>query len=212
MFKIKDLKYKNIIEISELSIEEKIINVIVGASGTGKTTFLKLLNKLISPTEGQIYYNNTDFTTLDSIEHRKSVSLLSQNPIIFQGNIRENLNMGLYFQKKVLADDKKLNILLKELKLNKNLEEDANTLSGGEKQRLALGRVLLLNPDVFLLDEPSSSLDKETENFIMDMIVNVVKNEGKSLIMITHSTSIAEKYADKIIDFSKINKAYEVKI
>lgn len=212
MFEIKDLNYKNIINIPECLIESKKINVITGASGTGKTTFLKILNKLINPTKGQVYYHGNNLDKLDSIEHRKNVSLLSQNPIIFQGDIRDNLNMGLYFQKKDLASDEELKLLLKDLKLNKNLEEDANNLSGGEKQRLALGRLILLKPDVFLLDEPSSSLDKETENFIIDMMVKVVKTENKSLIMITHSVGIAEKYADVIIDFAKINTAYEVKL
>lgn len=212
MFKIEKLKYKNILDIDELVIEEKKINVIVGASGTGKTTFLKLLNKLISPTEGKIYYRGLDLNDLDSIEHRKNISLLSQNPTIFHGNIRENLNIGLNFQKKSSVSDNVLTALLKDLKLNKNLDEDANNLSGGEKQRLALGRLLLLNPDIFLLDEPSSNLDKETENFIINLIIERVRNDKGSLIMITHSTNIAEKYAENIIDFAQINRASEVNL
>ena len=79
MFKIKNLNYKKIIDIQELQIEERKINVIVVASGTGKTTFLKLLNKLISPTSGQIYYNDINLNNINSVEHRKNVLLLSQN-------------------------------------------------------------------------------------------------------------------------------------
>lgn len=84
MFKIKNLNYKKIIDIQEIQIEERKINVIVVASGTGKTTFLKLLNKLISPTSGQIYYNDINLNNINLVEHRKNVLLLSQNPIVFK--------------------------------------------------------------------------------------------------------------------------------
>lgn len=179
MFKIENLIYKNIIDIKELFIEENKVNIIIGPSGTGKTTFLKLLNKLINPNTGSIEYKGINLNFIDSVAHRKRVSLLSQSPTMFQGTIRENLNMGLFFQNKTLASDIELSNLLKDLKLNKNLDEDTQKLSGGEKQRLALGRLLLLKPDVFLLDEPSSSLDKETENFIITMLINIVKKEKK---------------------------------
>jgi len=88
------------------------------------------------------------------------------------------------------------------VELNKNLNDDAEKLSGGEKQRLALGRVILMNPEVFLLDEPSSALDEETENLIIKKLTQYVKENGKTLIMVTHSKAIAKNFSDHIIELS----------
>lgn len=209
MFEIENLKYKDIIEIERVLFEKEKINIIKGPSGCGKSTFLKLLNKIISPDQGVIIYEKENLDKLDTINHRQKILLLSQTPTIFSGTIRDNLNIGLKFQNKYLAKDYELTNLLGQLKLDKALDDNASKLSGGEKQRIALGRLVLLNPEVFLLDEPSSGLDKETEKFIVDFVVKYVSTNKKSLIMITHSTEILNKYSENIIDFTAINKAYK---
>ncbi|MFW6264973.1 MAG: ATP-binding cassette domain-containing protein, partial [Bacillota bacterium] len=91
------------------------------------------------------------------------------------------------------------NKLMKKVGLNHELDTDTNNLSGGEKQRLALARILLLEPDILLLDEPSSALDEETEEFIINMVVNYIKKKEGTLIMVTHSRSVASTYGDFII-------------
>ncbi len=202
LFEFIDVKYKNILDLPRLFIEKKKIITIVGPSGSGKSTILRLLNKMLSPTQGRILFNNTDLSQINSVTHRRHVTMLSQNPAMFEGNIRDNLNVGLKFQdKNFLSDDVLLGILEK-LKLKKELDSSTNTLSGGEKQRLTLGRVLLLNAEVYLLDEPSSSLDDETEESIIQMVTEHVRKEAKTLVMVTHSNAIAEKYSDVIIEIS----------
>jgi putative ABC transport system ATP-binding protein len=126
--------------------------------------------------------------------------LLSQNPVIFEGNIRDNLTIGLKFQGKPLPSDDLLIDILERVRLQKQLNSSADTLSGGEKQRLALGRVLLLNPDVYLLDEPCSALDEVTEELIIEMMADLVKKNGKTLVLVTHSKAIAKHYSDTIIE------------
>ena len=129
--------------------------------------------------------------------------MLPQEPPIFKGNIKDNLLIGLKFTDKPLFDDSHLYSILSFINLKKNLDDLSDNLSGGEKQRLALGRILLLDPDVFLLDEPSSALDEETEKFIIENLVKYTKENNKTLIMITHSKKIAQSYSDRIIDLSK---------
>ncbi len=147
----------------------------------------------------KLSFERGKITTLLGKSGGRNVVMLSQNPIIFQGNIRNNLNIALKFQDKQEKTDSELKKILEKLELPKTLETDASELSGGEKQRLALGRILLLNADIYLFDEPSSSLDDVTEEFIIDMLVNHVKTNNKSAILVTHSKTMANKYSDVII-------------
>lgn len=203
MFEFVDVKFKNIVDLPELRIEKEKITTLVGSSGSGKTTILRMLNKLISPTEGKVLYNGTDLHNIDSVLHRREVLMLTQNPSIFDGGIRDNLNAGLIFQGKKLMEDEVLKQTLEQVKLNKSLDTPANTLSGGEKQRLALARILILNPLVYLLDEPSSALDDETEDILIQMLIQYVQNNRKTIVMVTHSKAVATKYSDVIVEVSE---------
>jgi putative ABC transport system ATP-binding protein len=202
MFHLEKIKFKNILDIEILDIPEQKVTSIVGESGSGKTTLLRLLNKLISSDSGKILYNNHDLDKINSIEIRRKVTMLSQTPTIFPGSIKENLLIGLKFSEKPLVSDEKLLQILETVHLNKALNEDAEKLSGGEKQRLAIGRVLLLEPEVFLLDEPSSALDDRTEQILIEGLVNYVKTNNKTLIMVTHSKKVAETFSDNIVYMS----------
>lgn len=203
MFEFIGVRYKDVLDIPTLYIEKEKITTLVGASGSGKTTILKMLNKMISPTQGRILFNGMDLRQINSVAHRRRVTMLSQSPAMFEGTIRDNLNAGLRFQGRELPGDEVLNRVLERVKLKKPFDSPVNTLSGGEKQRLALGRVLLLNPEVYLLDEPSSALDDETAEIIIQMLIEHVKTEKKTIVMVTHSKTIAEKYSDTIIEISE---------
>lgn len=203
MFEFIDVKYKNIIDIPLLQIEKEKITTLIGSSGSGKTTVLKMLNKMISPTEGKVLYKENDLRSIDSVSHRREVAMLSQNPAMFEGSIRDNFNSGIMFQGKGLLSDTILKQTLDQVKLNKDLDVLVNTLSGGEKQRLALGRIMILNPSVYLLDEPSSALDDETEDVLMQTIIEYIKKNNKTIVMVTHSKTIAQKYSDVIIEISE---------
>lgn len=203
MFHLKDVKYKNILNIKELIIPGKKVTSIIGESGSGKTTLLRHLNKLISCNEGEIFYEKQSFKEINSIKLRRKVVMLPQAPAIFNGTIKDNLLVGLVFSEKPLVEDEELMRVLQIVHLNKPLAEGAEKLSGGEKQRLALGRVLLMSPDVFLLDEPSSSLDEKTENLIIEKIVDFSREQQKTVVMVTHSKKIAESYSDFIVEIKE---------
>ena len=199
MFRIKNLKFKNILDIDDLHIEGNEVTCIVGKSGGGKTTLLKLLNNLISAEVGTILYKDKNIEKYNPLELRRNVVMLPQTTVMFSGSVRDNFEKTLLFTEKESADDEIYKGLLKKVGITHLLDADTLNLSGGEKQRIALARVLLLRPETLLLDEPSSALDDQTEDFIIRMVVDYSRETAGTLIMVTHSRSIAEKYANTII-------------
>jgi putative ABC transport system ATP-binding protein len=140
----------------------------------------------------------------DSVKLRREVVMLPQSPAIYEGSVKDNLLIGLKFSEKdeIIQEDSLMKIL-KEVSLNKNLQDNAEKMSGGEQQRLALGRIILLDPNVYLLDEPSSALDEETEYLVIEKMVDHVRKNNKTLIMVTHTKRIAEEFADNIVEVNK---------
>lgn len=200
IFKFENMKYKDILDISNLEIEEGKITCITGKSGSGKSTLLKLLNKLISPDSGKIFYKGQDLAQLDSVKYRREVPMLSQFPVIFKGSIRDNLNIGLSFSEKETESDERLRAALSDVGLDKSLDQKANELSGGEEQRLCIARLILMDSESLLLDEPSSSLDPETERYVIEKLASYSKEKGKTLIYVTHSQEMTEEFSDTIIE------------
>lgn len=193
MFEIKNLTFKNILTIPHLVLDRPV-TCITGPSGSGKTTLLRMLNRLNAPDSGAVLYNGTDIAAMDAIKLRRRVVMLGQTPILYRGAIRDNLQIGLEFSQKPAANDDALLAVLGRVELAKELDEPCGTLSGGEKQRLCLARVLLMDAETYLLDEPSSALDAETEQFIIDRLAKYVTEHQKQMIMVTHSEAVAERY------------------
>lgn len=200
MFKLEKVKFKDILDIEEILLEENMITAILGSSGGGKTTFLKLLNNMITIDQGKVMYQGKDIENYDPVTLRREVVMLPQDPKIFKGTIKDNFKLTEEITENDFSHNLDYNELLKKVSLSKKLDDIADQLSGGEKQRLALARVMLVEPKVLLLDEPSSSLDKKTEEKIIKMVVEYARGNNRTLIMVTHSPEIAEKFADKIIN------------
>ncbi len=198
MFELENVSVSTILSIRHLMIKEGDVTCFVGESGGGKTTILKLLNKALSPDGGKVFFRGEALEDINSVMHRRKVLYLNQTPHIFSGTIRDNLIKGFELQNRAYPNHETLIAVLKRVSLKKNLDDEAAVLSGGEKQRLALARLMLLDGEVYLMDEPSSALDDAMELKIIDMIVRFVKEEGKTLVMVTHSKAIASKFSDKI--------------
>ncbi|WP_295885382.1 ATP-binding cassette domain-containing protein [uncultured Anaerococcus sp.] len=199
MFKFEHVKYKDIIDIDNLNINLGEVTCIIGPSGSGKSTCLRLINKLISPTTGIISLNGENIANINSVEYRRKVPMLSQSPVSFPGSIRDNLLMGRKFQGKNEVSDSDLQNALDKVSLDEPLDKNIENLSGGEQQRVSIARLMLLDSDIFLLDEPSSALDDITEDFVIKSMVNMAKSQNKTIIYVTHSNSMAEKYSDRVI-------------
>jgi putative ABC transport system ATP-binding protein len=200
MFRLRGVKAKGILHVAELDIPANAITCIVGESGSGKTTLLRLLNKMDSCDEGEIWFEHSPIDEIDSIELRRQVIMVPQTPVMFNGTVQDNLQIGLSFAGKPPATDERLMQALHVACLDKDLLQDVESLSGGEKQRLALARAILMDPMAFLLDEPTSALDEETANTVMRRLTAFIRGNGKTLIMITHSRSIANAYSDVVIE------------
>ncbi|MED3033904.1 ABC transporter ATP-binding protein [Bacillus tropicus] len=207
MFILKDVTYKDILHIPYLQIQKEKITCIIGESGSGKSTLLRMLNDLQSPTSGTIEYNGKLISDYPPIQLRRDVVMLGQTPPIFDGTIKDNLLMGLRLSEKPFPNDDILQSALKVVSLEKNLEDNADSLSGGEKQRLAFARIVLMDPPVYLLDEPTSALDSDTERRVMKQFTTLAREKKKTVIFITHSQQLPEEIADDIIEISKANGA-----
>jgi len=211
VFTLKKVRYKNILEIDDLTLHSLQTTCIVGESGSGKTTLLKLLNHMLTCEQGELLYQGENIKSLDPVKLRREVVMLPQAPLIFPGTIKDNLLIGLQFAEKPFVGDDLLLKMLDRMQLKKDLAHNAFELSGGEKQRLAICRIMLMQPEVFLLDEPTSALDDSTEEMAIEKLIDFAKEHHKTIIMITHSAKVARKYGDVMITLSggKITKVEE---
>lgn len=173
---------------------------IVGPSGCGKSTLLSLIAGLISPDTGEIYINNKDIKSSG-----KNIGyMLQKDHLLEWRSTLKNLTLGLEIQHK-LTDSSYvvINELLSTYGLITFKNSRPSELSGGMRQRAALIRTLLLEPDILLLDEPFSALDYQTRIEVSDDIWGIIKKENKTAILITHDISEAVSMADRIIVLSK---------
>ena len=202
--------------------------VILGASGSGKSTFLRCLNCMEDPTSGSIIFHGVDLADMkvDINVHRQKIGMVFQHFNLFNNKtVIDNIMLApLYVAKKKLnkarlnkffgkaynAEDLrpiaeiKLEIKEKAIDLLKqvNLEEKADSypsqLSGGQKQRVAIVRALAMNPDVMLFDEPTSALDPEMVGEVLEVMKKLAK-DGMTMVVVTHEMGFAREVADRVI-------------
>lgn len=198
-FLLEGVTYKNILDIEKLEIPQGKVTCITGESGSGKTTLLRLLNNLISAERGVVSYKGENVDRIDPVALRRRVVMLPQNPVMFPGTVADNLGMSLELAGKAPKPENTFTEILERVRLRKGLDEDAADFSGGEKQRLALARVLLLEPEALLLDEPSSALDEKTEKEVVTNVVDWARKGARTLVMILHSRELAGRFAEMLV-------------
>lgn len=197
-FKLESVSLKKqdkmILSDINLEIPAGSIFILIGPSGSGKSSLLRLLNRLDEPTNGKLLYKNQPIEFFPVQELRKEVGMLFQTPVMIDGTVGDNIALGLKLQKKDLSRDKVLE-LLGRVGLEKDLiDKDASVLSGGQKQRVALARTLANNPKVLLLDEPTSALDPGAVVQVKETLIDQA-NRGLTLIWVTHDMDIANEVA-----------------
>lgn len=207
MFELNNLVVEDVLEIKELTLEASIISI-EGQSGSGKSTILRLLNNLDDPASGSIKFKGEEISSMAPQQLRKKIVMLPQNPVMFDGTIRDNLLIGLQFSGEENVADERLKEMLELMSLEKDLDTKASDLSGGEKQRIAIGRILLLDQaEVYLLDEPSSDLDDQTTHNVMKEFMRLAKKNDKQTIMVTHDHEVSKEFADEVINMDHYSKS-----
>lgn len=210
MFQLENVIVNNVIEIESLTLDANVISI-EGQSGSGKSTLLRLLNNLDDPSSGKIYLQEKNIIEIVPGELRKRVVMLPQSPTVFDGNIKDNLIIGLTLSEQSVPNDEKLKDILEKVWLDKSLDTSASDLSGGEQQRMALARILLMEKaEVFLLDEPSSDLDDKTTKHVMKEFLNIAYKANQQIIMVTHDTIVSKNFADRIINMDIYSKQITV--
>lgn len=198
MFDIIGLQYKHILKIERLTLDHPI-TCIVGASGSGKTTLLRHLNRLCDPDAGEIRYHGAPLSALDPVALRRRVVMLGQTAVLYDGTVGDNLQIGLTFAQKPAATEREMRAALERVGLEKTPGDWCDKLSGGEKQRLCLARVLLMDAETYLLDEPSAALDRETEDFVVSHLAGFVGERGRSLVIVTHSEQVSGRFSGSVV-------------
>ncbi len=197
----KSYKDKKILENINLVIEDNSIVVLIGESGCGKTTTLKMINRLIEPTKGKIMINGKDIKKTNPIKLRRSIGYVIQQTGLFPHlTIRQNIELISKLEKKEkkMIQEKTME-LMKMVGLSEELLDSyPSELSGGQQQRVGIARAFATDPDIILMDEPFSALDPITRSSLQDEVIRLQDKLKKTIIFVTHDMDEAIKLADKI--------------
>ncbi len=172
-----------------LDVEQGGYTVLRGESGCGKSTLLRLLCRLEVPRSGELLLDGVPYDDISPRTLRRRLALLQQLPVMIEGSVRDNLLLSLRYgeSKSTSQNDDDLRELLRRARLHGiSLDNRSLELSAGQRQRIALIRLLLMNPDALLLDEPTAALDPESSAVIFGWISELHRS-GKTILMVSHS-------------------------
>lgn len=218
MIKLRDLskKYEDLEIFKEVNydIKENTLTCFLGASGSGKTTLLNLIAGFDKDYKGNIKINDLDISNLTPDELCKyrfnNVGFVFQSYNLLQGYTAiENVLMGIHLKNNISKEEKikKASSLLTKLGLEKQINQNIESLSGGEKQRVSIARALINDPEIILADEPTGALDSESSKVIMEILKEISKD--KTVLIITHDEEVV-KYADEVIEVDEYNITVQI--
>jgi len=194
---------KDVLKNINLTIEKGEVFTIIGPTGVGKTTLLRLIDLLETPTSGKIYFDGVsvgaNVSARKRLEIRRRMAMLFQKPALFKTSVFDNITYGLKFRGEVKESiEEKVNRALEIVGLVDYAERKASTLSGGEAQRVALARAIVTEPEVLLLDEPTANLDPRSVERIEELFARIKQEYKTTIIMATHDMLQGQRLADRI--------------
>ncbi|HBI92333.1 MAG TPA: ABC transporter ATP-binding protein [Terrisporobacter glycolicus] len=198
----KIYKDKVVLENFNLDIKKGEFLTIIGSSGCGKTTVLKLINGLIYAEKGKVIVNGNDILQTNQIQLRRNIGYVIQDIGLFphmtvERNISYVLNLSKIKNKKLIKD--KVDTIIKVVGMDYDiLKRYPSELSGGQKQRVGIARALVSSPKILLMDEPFCSVDEITRRILQEAIIDIYKNLGVTIIFITHDIKEALKLGTKV--------------
>lgn len=205
----KESRFEVLQDIS-LKVQDGDFVVILGASGSGKSTFLNVISGLERPDSGKVFYGTTDITALSDNEltafRKENVGFIFQQYYLLPDmSVDKNVKMGAD-----LADNKDYKSIIEAVGLKEKLHKYPSELSGGEQQRVSVARALAKKPKVLFLDEPTGALDEQTGRQVLDYICRLKDMYNFTIIMVTHNQNIAEM-AETVVKMNsgKITDMYQ---
>lgn len=211
LLKIQDLHKSfgdhEVLKGINLEIKKGEVVVIIGASGSGKSTFLRTLNLLEVPSSGKIIFEGSELCAKksDVNKHRQKMGMVFQHFNLFEHlSVLENLCIApIKLLKKSKEQAKKEAMeLLNQVGLADKISAYPSSLSGGQKQRIAIVRALAMSPDVMLFDEPTSALDPEMVGEVLNVMKNLARS-GMTMVVVTHEMGFAREVASRVLFFDK---------
>ena len=204
----KSFENQKVLRGIDLEIQDGETVVLIGSSGSGKSTFLRCLNLLNVPDKGQIFIDGQEITNpkTNLNKLRTKVGMVFQSFNLFENlNIIENIKLA---PKKVLHisnkhAEKEAMELLKRVGLANKAYDYPKNLSGGQKQRVAIARALAMHPEVILFDEPTSALDPEMVGEVLEVIKDLAKDHSRTMVIVTHEMSFAREVGTRLIFLDK---------
>lgn len=218
---IKDLSKayvagKPILKSINLTIDGRGITAIIGPSGTGKSTLVRCINRLVDPTQGQINFQGKDIAQLSGAElrhARRKIGMVHQEyNLVERLSVMENVLSGrlgympawkAWLRKYSDVDIRTAFELLEAVGLGDFANRRADQLSGGQRQRVGIARALMQEPDLILADEPTSSLDPKTSVEVMEIMVKLTSARGIPVVINIHNVELAKRFANRIIGMAQ---------
>ena len=207
MIEVKNLHKQfgklNVLQGIDILIQKGEVVVVIGPSGSGKSTFLRCLNLLEQPSEGEIIFEGINITDKknDINKQRQKMGMVFQNFNLFPHlTVMDNITLGpikLKHESKETADNN-ARILLKRIGLEEKANNYPTQLSGGQKQRIAIVRALAMAPDVMLFDEPTSALDPEMVGEVLEVMKELAA-EGMTMVVVTHEMGFAKEVGTRVL-------------
>lgn len=189
---------EQIVDSISVQVQTSDVVAIIGPSGAGKSSFLRLLNRLDEPTDGTVYLDGTDYREIDPQELRQRIGLIPQYAALTEGNVSENVALSAHIQDGP-ANSERVTALLEQMGLEGYEDRAVDDLSGGERQRVSIARMLYVDPEVLLLDEPTAHLDSATEERIEELLAELIQEDDLTCVLVTHDTTQARRLGDRIV-------------
>ena len=177
-------------------VQQGEVFAVVGPSGSGKSSFLRLLNRLDEPTGGTVRFNGQDYRALVPEELRRRVGMVMQAAYLFPGTVAENITYGPR-QRGVSLPAERIAALIERVGLSGYQDRDVSNLSGGEAQRVSIARTLANTPEIILLDEPTSALDETSARDVEDLVLEIIRERQMTCVIVTHNNAQARRIADR---------------
>ena len=181
-----------------VAIRSGEVLAVVGSSGSGKSSLLRLLNRLDEPTSGTVFLEDVDYRQIPPCELRRRVGMVTQRAFLFPGTVYENLGFGPRQRGETLSENLAQELLTR-VGLPDYLARDVANLSGGEAQRISIARALANIPGVLLLDEPTSALDEATKSGIESLLRDIIRERSLTCVMVTHDVAQAARMATSVM-------------